>query len=940
MWEIFTFGGGDSLVLVFSAISALTNTTDFIALVRLLLIATGLFVAIEVAFTARLQPMPRILTFVFIFYVGFVLDTDVQITDRTDPTANATVADVPVGIAVPASFISTIGDWATRSFDTLFSLPNDIQYSQNGMLMATRLLESTNDWYPADSRFATNLQNFMGDCVQYGALVGWFSWTEILMSEDLWGDIGIWGLGSGIFTEYTNAAGVTILLSCNLAYTAIDGEWTTASDDTADVFGQKFFPKQNPADASTRLKASLPVAWTFLAGVSSSASELIQQQVVLNIFKRSASTMAAQSGATGAMQDYALAMAQAQQRNTYQTLGALAGRTIILIHNIFEVIIYGIFPLALLMVMVSIKQGQNLLLYIKSILWLQLWAPLFSILNFVATFYAVGTTTGAANYIDTGTLSTGLNLLTSMDIASSNADISAMAGYLAWMIPILAWSIVSASGSAGAHLATGLGAVGQSAGSQAASEATRGNVSMGNLSVDNQRAGQSMMAPSMSSGHGSLTSSDGITNTITNGPGGGMVQSVPQHNFGVSADVNSAVKSGIQTKASNEVSQAYRATATSAQATVAALNAVTGQSDVTGTSSSVSTSGNTGASTKSGQQSTSVDAFRQNASNSLGFSESEATAVLASAAASLNSGMGKLLDQGGKAGSGAGFMKALGKFMPELRGSIQGKSDAQLNDIWGSAMETVKSDEFKNQLSTESSTGTAVFASQGTSTSSSNITANDASLSKVSSANQAAAQEVAEASRWQQASTQAQESGFSVGANVTAAVFSSLVGQQKSGVAVGFGGGGSTWSNSDVNELKQAAALGSPQAVAIFAQAAADYGAAEGLGLTGVQDAPQKPQLSAPEVSASGVEATHANNTGTIGSGATSAETVRANAGSVIDAADDRLNDVDAELGNQQQNIQSKSDALQADAKKNTDPERSTLKSATVGMINRLNQFD
>lgn len=929
MWEIFTFGGGDSLAIVFSAIVALTDTSDFMALVRLLLIATGLFVAIEVAFTARLQPAPRILIFVFLFYVGFVLDTEIQITDRVDPAASTTVSDVPVGIAVPASFISTIGDWATRSFETFFALPNDIKYSENGMLMASRLVESANQWYPADSRFAENLQNFMGDCVQYGILVGWFSWSEMLNSNDIWSDIGAAGLGSGIYTRYTDNTGVTSLIPCNAAYTSIDAEWSTATDDTTSVYAQKFFPKQTSADANTRLQATLPVAWSYLAGVSSSASDLVKQKVVLNVFQRSASSLAAQSGATGAMQDYALAIAQVQQRTTYQTLGALAGRTIILIHNIFEVIVYGIFPLALLMVMISIKQGQNFLMYIKSILWLQLWAPLFALLNFVTSFYGANTTAAAANYIDGGSLSAGLNLLTIMDITSANGDISAMAGYLAWMIPILAWSIVSASGSAGAHLATSLGAVGQSAGSQAASEASRGNISTGQLSLDNQRAGQVMLAPSMAAGHGSHTGSDGITNTLTGGAGGGIVQSVPQHSFGVSTQASSAIKSGIQTKATEEMGQAYRATSASTTAISAALNQTQAHAESTGATAGVSTVGSTGSTTKAGSHSNVISSFSDAMSSNHGFSESDSTAILSAATAAYNAKLPKI--------PGASILKALGGFNAGVSGAINGKTDAQLNDAWNQAMNVAHSDDFRNTLGLDTASGVNTSGTTGINTNDSTTSGTDAILARAQSANQLAAQEVAEAQRWQKASAHISENGFSASGDITAAVFSSLAGQEKTGGAVDYGSSSPQWTSGDITQLKQQSAMGNPTAVGIFMEAAANFGQQEGLRLAGVEGPSEKPQYETPTMNGGQMVGIHNDNVSKVGGSGMTPEQVTTAANSVVDTASDSLNSANAELGNRGQNLEQRNSDFRQQTNDQLDR---TPKGVVVGtLINRINPF-
>src|SRR3546814_13162431 len=52
---------------------------------------------------------------------------DVHVTDRVNPSlAPATVANVPLGLALMASFTSQAGDYLTRSAELVFGLPDEI----------------------------------------------------------------------------------------------------------------------------------------------------------------------------------------------------------------------------------------------------------------------------------------------------------------------------------------------------------------------------------------------------------------------------------------------------------------------------------------------------------------------------------------------------------------------------------------------------------------------------------------------------------------------------------------------------------------------------------------------------------------------------------------------------------------------------------------------
>src|SRR3546814_2435479 len=64
---------------------------------------------------------------------------DVHVTDRVNPSlAPANVANVPLGLALMASFTSQVGDYLTRSAELVFCLPDDLNYSKNGMIYGAR----------------------------------------------------------------------------------------------------------------------------------------------------------------------------------------------------------------------------------------------------------------------------------------------------------------------------------------------------------------------------------------------------------------------------------------------------------------------------------------------------------------------------------------------------------------------------------------------------------------------------------------------------------------------------------------------------------------------------------------------------------------------------------------------------------------------------------
>ncbi len=65
-----------------------------------------------------------------LIYLCLMVPTiDVKVTDRINPSlAPATVANVPLGLGILASFTTQVGDWLTRTAETVFVMPGELNY--------------------------------------------------------------------------------------------------------------------------------------------------------------------------------------------------------------------------------------------------------------------------------------------------------------------------------------------------------------------------------------------------------------------------------------------------------------------------------------------------------------------------------------------------------------------------------------------------------------------------------------------------------------------------------------------------------------------------------------------------------------------------------------------------------------------------------------------
>ncbi|WP_426741268.1 conjugal transfer protein TraG N-terminal domain-containing protein, partial [Pseudomonas aeruginosa] len=74
----------------------------------------------------------------------------------------------------------------TRLFEFFFHSPNDMDYSQTGMIMGAKLFLSASNIKITDPLFNANMQKFMQQCVFYDVMYGRYGLKDINQARDIW----------------------------------------------------------------------------------------------------------------------------------------------------------------------------------------------------------------------------------------------------------------------------------------------------------------------------------------------------------------------------------------------------------------------------------------------------------------------------------------------------------------------------------------------------------------------------------------------------------------------------------------------------------------------------------------------------------------------------------------------------------------------------------
>jgi conjugal transfer mating pair stabilization protein TraG len=474
------------------------------------------------------------------------------------------VDNVPHGLAAFASYTSKIGYHITEEVEKVFTLPDDLRYQKSGSLFASNIMQKAKSFHITNADLEENMRSFVGQCVLYDAMLGRkYTIDDLRNTDDIWGLISenpspvrsfLWRDPK----EGDAPRGRPDIISCAEGVAKINHLWALELDRSANLFGKKIFGKNGLVNPKAELLKYLPIAYAQLGNIAKDASEIIKQQMMIYAVVEGVES---NSTALGNAPNFAARRAYLQQRTTYETLGAMAGETLPIMKAVLEAIVYSFFlfviPLSLL------PSGYKYLMtWGQSLLWLQMWAPLYAVLNYIMTMAARSKTLDALSISNEA----GVTIASSIGLANMNADITAMAGYLAMSIPFLSLALVKGVGSF-VHMASHLGNVSQGAASMAANEVTSGNLSFGNVSQGNSQISNSSMLnhSNAASYKGSSAHIQDGRSEITTMADGSQVLNVGSSNLPVSLNVAESQSAQLSQMASQSTQKAMNLSESSAQ---------------------------------------------------------------------------------------------------------------------------------------------------------------------------------------------------------------------------------------------------------------------------------------------------------------------------------------------------------------------------------------
>lgn len=561
--EITILDGVEVLYQAFQAISAFVKNDTWFSLVQIAEV-------IGILMAGIIYIKGQDFRVFFYWLVGFVLINTILLTpkervvirDLANPTIVKTVDNVPLGVAFPLYISTDIGNSIARTYDMFFSTPNDLKYTNTGLLFGQRLLEESFYIKPSNDKLTTNLNNYIQSCVvERNMIKGSNSFDQLMNNKEL-----INTLYAGSPADYVNFN--NSLQSCATAGKAIANDlksYASSDGPIKKLMSGLGLKSMNPASLKEYNNKVSNVQQYFMNS-SKSASEIYTQNMLVNAYRRSLerypATLDGSSELIAQASEQSLTKMKLAHHSSYQ----IAGKTLPALHTVFLVLMVGIFPIMVMAMFIREVAWSVVKNYITVLFSLMMWPVLFAVFNSIIT-----TLNAQVMHGEGFTLS-------NMDQVKENATmIAGMASWLLLSIPFLSFKLVTNLGqniaSAGSYLGNALA----SSTSADAAATAAGNYNWGNMQMNNINGNKVDLNSVYRDGMRTVQLANGATQTMTADgsmvlDSSGSISKLP-FSFDTGRMLDASLNSSIQAlqRQSEQYMQGYRSSVTNAHDSAAQI---------------------------------------------------------------------------------------------------------------------------------------------------------------------------------------------------------------------------------------------------------------------------------------------------------------------------------------------------------------------------------
>lgn len=483
--DFYAYWNGDSVASLFQMLAGLTNTSDYMQLLK----CTALLSLIAAAVMACVRNRGGdIITWfaatVLFFMIAFVPRVTVNVVDVRALSAKA-VENVPIGVGFTAGLTSTVGKWLAEAFETAFADVDAERFTKFGAAFPERVVQAIHKTGPILPETRALLDPFVEHCITPELLDDEGKLMELMNSTNLLATIGQAGWVNP--SRFILANGKP--LYCDAALVKLKTHLTANEIPAQEKLLFTKLSGSETALVEAALRKAIPEAQALLLGTSMAMNESLQHSMLMTAVPEGVLRTAGKDGSPIAA-SVQLSKSQGNMASeiAFRTMSEIASAFLPKLRNILEFIVIAAFPIVFLLVVAMGPSGGIVIrAYFTLFVWLMLWAPLAAVVNYLLVHIDANPMNRLVEQFG------GVTMQSADLIRDLGASSQAMAGYLILLIPVVSFMLARASEMSASSLASSVMAPAGSAAQAQSANLAMGNISGGNASLGNVSAGNTNM---------------------------------------------------------------------------------------------------------------------------------------------------------------------------------------------------------------------------------------------------------------------------------------------------------------------------------------------------------------------------------------------------------------------------------------------------------------
>jgi len=465
----YTYGNAPMIHGAFNAIAMMFNSSSFASAVEAIFVMSFAASVYMSVFSRRFEFIKYLFLSLFILSFFFWDKTKLVIQDVTlDETY--VVDDVPYGYAFVGELISSFGHFVTDFTDTAFSvptttilfgkkndLPSELGYSKIGFAGPFKAIKDLNSFELKDAQLKSDLNEYASKCLLWDALGLNSAEQKLFLNNGFLVNTSVFP--NGLTSRYNipvdiNGYGTT----CSTYFPVV--LYSRIQNHVHNIVS-----KLNTEVKLLPYTSSIAESLAYFTNTSYTTYDAMVQSAVSKVVIKGIAN-GAYANDRDAYNQFITEMGIEEYQQKGNILARFGSQVMPIFKNVMEVLMIGVLPVILLFFI--LPNGWKLVSnYFQSLIWLQLWNPILSVINYVLIMAGLWQAQIAGEVAELS--GHGLTIGNMGYLTDFAENYMAVAGYLMLSMPALATVVLMGGRWATGALANGIAMSAYGAAAQGAS---------------------------------------------------------------------------------------------------------------------------------------------------------------------------------------------------------------------------------------------------------------------------------------------------------------------------------------------------------------------------------------------------------------------------------------------------------------------------------------